>query len=99
MYLLSGGHHVGEVPDDRIALGFGDAYDLGHESWVEEQTVPAGDRVRANERMLGGDRITTNGSSKRSRVIGLHVCRMQRCQTLEVGLHMLRKNIVRCILR
>lgn len=94
MHLLSGGYHFGEVLDDGITLGFRDAHDLGHESRVEEQAVPAGDGVCANERMLGGDRVTTNRPAKSSRVVGLHVCRVQCCQALEIGLHMWRKNIV-----
>lgn len=94
VHLLCSGHHVGEVLDDGITLGFRDAHDLRDKSRVEEQSVPAGDGVRANERMLGRDWVTANRSTKSSRVVGLHVCRVQSCQALEVGLHIRRKDIV-----
>lgn len=77
MHLLSGCNNIGEVFDDGVALGFGYAHNLGHESRVEEQCVPAGDRVRADERVFSGYRVPANRSTKRSRVVGLHVCRVQ----------------------
>lgn len=66
VHFLGRGNHVGEIPDDGIALALGNADDLGHEARIEEQRVPASDRVCADERVLGGDGITSNRPADRS---------------------------------
>jgi len=98
MHLLSGGHHVGEVPDNGIALALGDADDLSDESGVEEQRVPTSNRVRSNERVRSGDGITADWPANGSRVVGLHIRRVQGGQALEIGLHVRRKNVIRSVL-
>lgn len=98
MDLLGGGDDVREVLDNSITLSLGDTDDLGHESRVEEECVPAGDRVCANERVFGGDWFTADGPANGSRVICLHVGGVEGCQTLEVRLHEGGEDVVGCVL-
>lgn len=79
MYLLGGGDHVREVLDNSITLSFGDTNDLSDEARVEEECVPAGDRVGADERVFGGDWFAADGSADGSRVTCLHVGRVEGC--------------------
>lgn len=66
MHFLSRGDHVGEVLDNGIALGFGNAHNLGHEARVEEQCIPTGHGVCADERVLGRDGVAANRPTKSS---------------------------------
>lgn len=60
MELLCCGNDLVEIPNDGITFCLWDADDLGDEAWVEEQRLPAGDRVCTNEWMLCNDRIATH---------------------------------------
>jgi len=99
MELLSRGNDLVEESNDGIALGPWDTDDLSHKAWVEEQRLPTGDRVRADQWMFGDDRISSNRASEGSRTFGLHLSRMKGCQTFEVFLHVWGKSVVSSILR
>lgn len=99
MHLLGGGDDVCEVFDDSLALGLGDTDDLGHEAWVEEECVPAGDGVCADERVFGGYWVAANRSTDGSGVVSLHVGGVDGCQAFEVGLHEGGEDVVGCVLR
>lgn len=87
MQLLGRSDDLVEEPDDSIALGPGDTNDFGHESWVEEERLPASDGVRADQRVFGDNRVSSNRASKGSRSFGLHLSRMKGGQSFEVFLH------------
>lgn len=96
--LLRSCDNLVEVGNDGIALSLGDSDNLGDETRVEEETVPSGDRVGADEWVFGGDGITTNRSAKGTRSISLHVGRVEGGQTLEVVLHRRRQGVVSSVL-
>lgn len=98
MDFLGCSNHIGQVPENGFTLGLGDAHDARDKPWVEEQCVPPCDGVRSDQRMFGSNGVPTNWSADRSRVIRLHVCGMQGCQPLKVGLHIGRKHIVCSVL-
>lgn len=96
--LLGGCEHLIEVGDDGIALGLGDSNNLGDETRVEEEAVPSGDWVGANERVFSGDGVTADGASEGTGAVCLHVGRVEGSQTLEVGLHGSRQGVVGSVL-
>jgi hypothetical protein len=53
-----------EQRDDVVTLSLWHTNDLGDKARVEEYTLPACDGVCADERMLGGDGLTTNGATQ-----------------------------------
>lgn len=63
MHLLGRGDHISEEPDDGVTLCGRNTDDLFHEARVEEQSVPAGDWVRANEWVFSGDRVPAHWSA------------------------------------
>lgn len=65
---------VSQISDDSIALALRDADDGCHEARVEEEAVPAGDGVCADERVFCGDGVAADWAAEGSRVVGLHVC-------------------------
>lgn len=79
MHLLGGGDNVREVLDNSITLRLGDTDDFGHEARVEEECVPAGDGVCADEGVYGGYWFATDGSTNGSRVVCLHVGGVEGC--------------------
>lgn len=99
MNLLGGGDDVREVLDNKITLSLGDTDDLGDETRVEEEGIPAGDGVGANERVYGGYWFTADGSTQGSRVVCLHVGGVEGRETLEIGLHEGGEDVVGCVLR
>jgi hypothetical protein len=74
MHLLGCSNHVGEIFDNSIALCLRYPDNLSHEAGIEEKTVPAGDRVCANERVLSCDSLAANCSAKGSCIGSLHIC-------------------------
>ena len=76
MRLGRSGSNFGEKVDYGITLYLRHTHNLRNETRVEKKTVEAGDRVCADQRMLGSDRVAPNRSTQCSRVGGLHVCRM-----------------------
>lgn len=85
--LVGRGDDLVEVRDDVVTLNLGNADNLGHEAGVEEQRLPSGDGVHADERVLSDDRLATDGAAHLLGAIGLHLGRVKGSQALEVLLH------------
>lgn len=64
--LLRRSNDLIEVSDDGVTLCLWDANDLSDEASIVEQRLPAGDGIRADQGMLGDDRITTNWAAQAS---------------------------------
>jgi len=85
--LLSRGDDLVEESDDGITLGLWDTNNLGDKAWVEEKRFPAGDGVRADQRMLCNDWVTTKRTTKSAGSFSLNLSGMKRCQPFQVFLH------------
>ena len=99
MVLRRGGDDLIEKGDDVVALGLGNADNFGNEAGVEEEGLPSGDRVCADEWVLGGDGFTTNRPAEVSRALSLKFSGVDGSETFEVLLHEWRELIVCSILR
>lgn len=64
-------HNLIQQRNNMIALRLWHAHDLRDESWVEEDGLPAGDGIRADERVLGGDGGAAYGAAEVARTLGL----------------------------
>lgn len=64
MKLLRGSDNFIEVVDDDIALELRDANDLGNEARIEEERLPASDRVRSDNWVLVDNRLAAYSSTK-----------------------------------
>ena len=83
-----------EQRDDVIALGLWNADDLGDKAGVEEYTLPASDGMCADEWVFRCDRFTAHGAAKVACTLRLQVCGVQRCEGLQVLLHVGAKHVV-----
>jgi len=63
MRFLGGRYDLHEIPDDGVAFGTWDTDDFRHEARVEEQRLPAGDGIDADERMLCRDWLAADRSA------------------------------------
>lgn len=86
------------MPNYGVTFHLGNADDLGDEAWIEEQRLPAGNRVGTNEWMLCGDWIATYGTTQGTRAFGLYVGRVQCSKPFKVFLHRSRQCVVRRVL-
>lgn len=73
---LRGGDDLSEVAHNIVTLELGHAHDARDKARVEKQTVPAGDRVCADQRMLCGDGRPPDSAAEGLGVVGLHVRRV-----------------------
>ena len=92
--LRGGGDNLVEKRDDVVTFSLGDTNNLRHETWVEEEGLPPGHRVSADQRMLGGDGVPAYRAAKVTRALRLHLGRMDSSQALKVLLHVWRQHIV-----
>lgn len=70
-----------------IALRLRHADDLSHEPRVEEEALPAGDWIRADERVLGGDGLAANSAAEFAGSLGLQVRCVNGGERFKVLLH------------
>jgi len=64
MNLGTSRHNLSQETDNMIRLRLRHTNDLGYESRVKEDALPARDGVRPNEWVLGGDGLATYCSAK-----------------------------------
>lgn len=95
--LGAGADNLIEERDDVVGFRLGHTNNLGHEARVKEQRFPAGDRVSADQWMLGGDGLATDGAAQVARTLCLEVGGVQRSDGLKVLLHEGREHVVCCI--
>lgn len=93
------GDNVHEIADDGVAFALGNADDLGYGDRIEEERLPAGDRVGADEWVLGRDAVAAESLVESAGTGGLHVCGMQGSESLEVVLHVGGQGVVDRVLR
>lgn len=99
MVFRRGSDDLIEKGDDVVALGLGNADNLGNEAGIEEERFPSGDRVCADEWVLGGDGFTTNGPAEVSRALSLKFSGVDGSEAFEVLLHEWRELVVCSVLR
>jgi hypothetical protein len=99
MVLRRGSDDLIEKGDDVVALGLGDADNLGDEAGIEEEGLPSGDRMCADEWVLGGDSITTDGPAEVSRALSLKFGGVDGGEAFEILLHEWRELVICSILR
>lgn len=83
-----------EQRDDVVALGLRDADDLGDKAGVEEDTFPAGNGMGADEWVFCCDWFAAHGAAEVACALRLQVCGVQRCEGLQVLLHVGAKHVV-----
>ena len=96
--LVGCGNHFIQVVDDVVTFEFGHTNDLGDESRVEEQRLPACDGMDTNEWVLGCDWISANRTAFSDGVVGLHVGGVQCGQAFQILLIVGRQRIIGGIL-
>src|SRR5690242_18099972 len=84
--------------DDVVTLGLGDADNLCDEARVEENALPASNRVSAHKWVFSGDWLAAYSAAKLARTLRLHFCRMHCCERLQVLLHVWAEHIVGSVL-
>ena len=99
MELWAGRYNLIQQRDNVITLSLRHTNDLGHKARVEEDALPAGDRVCAYERVLGCDRFAAHGAAEFAGALGLQFGRVQRCKGLKVLLHGGAEHVVGGVLR
>lgn len=82
-----------------IALSLGNAYNFGDEAGVEEERLPSGDGVSADERVLGRDGITADRAAKIPRALSLQIGGVDRSEAFKVFLHRGGQLVISGILR
>ena len=87
MEFLSCGDDFIEVSNDGIAFRLGHSDNGFHETRVEEERFPAGNRIDADDWVLSDDRLTAKGTIQGAGTIGLDFGRVQCCQALQILLH------------
>ena len=97
--LRAGRYNLIQQRDNVITLSLRHTNDLSHKARVEEDALPAGDRVCAYERVLGCDRFAAHGAAELAGALGLQFGRVQRCKGLKVLLHGGAEHVVGGVLR
>ena len=83
-----------EQRDDVVALSLWYADDLGDKAGVEEDTFPAGNGMGADEWVFCCDWFAAHGAAEVACALRLKVCRVQRCEGLQVLLHVGAEHVV-----
>jgi hypothetical protein len=97
--LRASGDDLVEQGDDVVGLYFGHADDLGDEAGVEEDGLPACDRVHADQRVFGSYGFAPHGVAQVAGVLGLQVGGVQGREGFEVFLYVWAKHVVGGVLR
>lgn len=82
-----------------VGFCLGDADDLGDEARVEEDGLPACDRVGADQRVFGGDGFAPHGTAQIAGALCLEVRGVECCEGFEVLLHVRAEHVVGGVLR